>query len=1001
MGISSSTPENPLRADIKNYLSEEYLKSGKHSKYFQELFRRGEDGWVEISELIGNTEIFGNISPEEFMRATEGLNEEVIIEKSEEKVKLKEAIPIPNLPICSYYAGKGCKRNDCILLHIEKEKLPGHKICNPNTYIKEQRGEGMDSRGKRGRGGRGGRGVHGERGGRGARGARGGRGGLRGRGGIERGDRGDQAGTSTPTKSGHKPKQKHSPQVLNIYQATEAALNDLKKRVISNHQTMIWNIPESGGVKLKLGPGLEIIDAYLAEVTNIITIHHPPPNFHESILPQLTGVLEWKEITDPLPSRVMVYFDSPQNEQAAECYLKQNSLEYKPYTPELDLLSNRKQKVQELMVEYSYGIADRATVNFCTQGDILQLPKVNNKGKNNREYFELYTSAGTFKCEWQTGNNWFFVQNPSFYIDNIHLKEYFKNFNGFQKASVIKYSNFKENAGDMNKYMNEEEQINYITQQLTFLGLNIKHKITFPLQHKEYISKLGWTSQSTTMNTKAIFEIIMTPETKRIIQNAQISLPGLAPPPNFSKYETFKYIIPRVPYLNMHPVTLSLNSTGIFSIREYVYKQLKDYWTESLRTLSNSYPEAHIKCKDRPDGRLMIYLRSTEEDIFKTVHSKLQDLVRGTQLPVTTFLAKTLFWFPPLKNSLNLICKSLGLVYNAHPYAKPDPRIDLLGPETKRVQGVQHIKEMLKRTEEENILKFKLPHRKISRKLQFMLQKKEGLYFLTNIKEDQLYVYVPDPEKKEASSEIILKTLEDLKTEITEEKKEETLCGVCYCPIEGNEISHQFEECKCILHMDCLTNMTQHYLSPELKEISVKCPFCSKPLSLNDCTKMFEGTETTNVIKKQLLDSYIQRNLNKYKFCIFPDCGGIYRNPSYTGEEMKEDKEQFKECRVCGNRVCMLCWKAAHDGDICRCSLCPNAYHGNSKCQDSYEHGLIGLNIKACPSCGIVQEKISGCHHVVCGHCHKHFCFKCGNFFADLGEDVYRHMSQAHGDWFI
>ncbi|KAL2161853.1 hypothetical protein VTH06DRAFT_7637 [Thermothelomyces fergusii] len=51
------------------------------------------------------------------------------------------------------------------------------------------------------------------------------------------------------------------------------------------------------------------------------------------------------------------------------------------------------------------------------------------------------------------------------------------------------------------------------------------------------------------------------------------------------------------------------------------------------------------------------------------------------------------------------------------------------------------------------------------------------------------------------------------------------------------------------------------------------------------------------------------------------------------------------------------------------------------------------------PRCGVATEKVGGCDHVVCV-CGKHWCFNCGEKFADTSGEIYQHMTEVHGTWF-
>ena len=53
-------------------------------------------------------------------------------------------------------------------------------------------------------------------------------------------------------------------------------------------------------------------------------------------------------------------------------------------------------------------------------------------------------------------------------------------------------------------------------------------------------------------------------------------------------------------------------------------------------------------------------------------------------------------------------------------------------------------------------------------------------------------------------------------------------------------------------------------------------------------------------------------------------------------------------------------------------------------------------NVKKCPKCTSMIEKISGCNHVTCARCSAHICWACMASFGQ-SKGVYEHMSEMHG----
>ena len=54
-----------------------------------------------------------------------------------------------------------------------------------------------------------------------------------------------------------------------------------------------------------------------------------------------------------------------------------------------------------------------------------------------------------------------------------------------------------------------------------------------------------------------------------------------------------------------------------------------------------------------------------------------------------------------------------------------------------------------------------------------------------------------------------------------------------------------------------------------------------------------------------------------------------------------------------------------------------------------------GAGIAEC-RCGAVIEKTSGCDHMTCAVCKKHFCWKCHQFFTS-GDATYYHQRSCPG----
>ena len=51
--------------------------------------------------------------------------------------------------------------------------------------------------------------------------------------------------------------------------------------------------------------------------------------------------------------------------------------------------------------------------------------------------------------------------------------------------------------------------------------------------------------------------------------------------------------------------------------------------------------------------------------------------------------------------------------------------------------------------------------------------------------------------------------------------------------------------------------------------------------------------------------------------------------------------------------------------------------------------------MRFCPHCNNLTEKSSGCYHMTCGNCYRHWCWCCGKPF-DNSDSVYEHLNTLY-----
>jgi hypothetical protein len=79
----------------------------------------------------------------------------------------------------------------------------------------------------------------------------------------------------------------------------------------------------------------------------------------------------------------------------------------------------------------------------------------------------------------------------------------------------------------------------------------------------------------------------------------------------------------------------------------------------------------------------------------------------------------------------------------------------------------------------------------------------------------------------------------------------------------------------------------------------------------------------------------------------------------------------------------------------CNYRLCPICRRWHTNAQPCEKHPA---DVKFCPFCWLPSKKTSGCNHIACPQCKKHWCWKCG-LGSETSEAVYNHMKKEHGGW--
>ena len=156
-------------------------------------------------------------------------------------------------------------------------------------------------------------------------------------------------------------------------------------------------------------------------------------------------------------------------------------------------------------------------------------------------------------------------------------------------------------------------------------------------------------------------------------------------------------------------------------------------------------------------------------------------------------------------------------------------------------------------------------------------------------------------------------------------------------------------------------------------KIPVPLPVIERFISPARLTQMFENSFRT----------YLEQRPNEFRFCPTPDCTQIYR-------VSKEDSAVI-QCPACLIDTCSHCHKSPHSKLTCEENALVGSKSGQERLLERWAKG--NSNVKKCPDCGILIEKIEGCNHIHC-RCGAHVCWICVRTFND---GIYDHLSAVHG----
>jgi len=190
-------------------------------------------------------------------------------------------------------------------------------------------------------------------------------------------------------------------------------------------------------------------------------------------------------------------------------------------------------------------------------------------------------------------------------------------------------------------------------------------------------------------------------------------------------------------------------------------------------------------------------------------------------------------------------------------------------------------------------------------------------------------------------------------------------CNVCF------DSSVQLDFCACgegFCH-----NCWSMYLSSKQLDRFIRCPGfdCNAPVPVS-ILNWYLTNEKLRAYFNGIVETSVKTDYNVHR-CNMSLCKRIVFT-DFDSSSNDEQSDNGIKC-LCGNK-----W----------CRWCGQGYHYPSSCQDKqdfkvYESRLSEWNrlentveVRPCPKCGIMWEKMWGCNYMMCSTCGTGFCWGCG-----------------------
>jgi hypothetical protein len=205
-------------------------------------------------------------------------------------------------------------------------------------------------------------------------------------------------------------------------------------------------------------------------------------------------------------------------------------------------------------------------------------------------------------------------------------------------------------------------------------------------------------------------------------------------------------------------------------------------------------------------------------------------------------------------------------------------------------------------------------------------------------------------------------------------------CQICLVEINLEEQKYNLM-CQHTYCKECIIE----YLKEEIKNarvLDIKCPTVSCPVK-------FSSTQIKNLCSDEMYYKY-QKFLQRIKIkdddslivCPIVDCEGFAKkeerevNLITIPKLENETALKVEETKVAAKKVKYIC-----NNGHSFCSVCSQAWHGDSECDTDKEikdfATYSGFILKKCVQCKAWTEKNEGCNHMTCKICSFNWCWLC------------------------